>query len=985
MALGTNAAGEACTGQIVGQSATVYCGTWRQPSAHAESIAPAGSGDPATIATASPWRAALDARFACGAPSATTILNGEPAFVLSCARQIGGWPNVALVTRIGDRIWVADGIVPAAPAMERALGIASGRLTAQAAPADPGSAALMANRLAARAFGSSDVGLSDELMIRGALANQVGNPVAAETAYRAALAVQQKAFGPNDPRTSVTITRLALQLSNEGRFTEAEQLFHQADQLAPRNTADPLAMPLLLQYRAMNDIQQKQPQAALPLLAKAEAGFAAVVPTSGLQAQPPPPRTVNPFVTNTLSRLAPLLNPGEVLRNPMEDAAIDHLIEVRRYRAVALQALGRTRESQAALASAVALDRSTRRAGSVEAARLARDSGVFAAASGSSVQAVSDLTASETDFRHHLPDSKPVIVTALLRVAELVHAGDAHAALAICRLAAEGLARLKEGVAPDLLAPCLDVYAAEAARDPQHAQPIREEMFLTAQLAQGNETVQQIALATVRLQENARDPKIAAAMRRYQDAFERQRALEQRRDALAGSAAPGDTQPEVAALDKQIDAAQQAVADADVALQSAAPNYNQLVQRVVAAKDVYAVLPPGEAFAAITVEQSGGWVFLLHGGRMDVARLGADGGQIEGLVKRVRASVEPGSAGLPRFDVADAQALFAATLGPVRAGLAGMTSLTVAPTGALLALPFEVLLTGPADPSQLGSAPFLVREMAIAHVPSAGNFVSLRRAAGGSRAGAPWFGFGDFRPVTLAEAERTYPAAECGDSARLIANLPPLPGAARELEVARQILGADKSDELLGPAFTAAAVERMPLANYRVLHFATHAVLPTDLACQQEPAIITSPPSGATDASGALLTSEAIVRLKLDADAIILSACDTGGLGGSLAGESLSDLARSFFFAGARSLLVTHWAVSDQVGAYLVADTLRRFRADPGAGLSGALREAQLALLSEAGTSLPAEVVHPFYWAPFAVIGVSGGGARNSNRVAVVE
>jgi len=111
---------------------------------------------------------------------------------------------------------------------------------------------------------------------------------------------------------------------------------------------------------------------------------------------------------------------------------------------------------------------------------------------------------------------------------------------------------------------------------------------------------------------------------------------------------------------------------------------------------------------------------------------------------------------------------------------------------------------------------------------------------------------------------------------------------------------------------------------------------------------------------------------------VILSACNSGGPGGTTAGESLSGLARAFFYAGARSLAVTHWAVNDQVAAYLVVDTLKRMRDNPRLGTDGALRDAQLAMLAEAGKSLPPEIAHPFFWAPFSVIGEGGEGLTAS-------
>jgi len=294
-----------------------------------------------------------------------------------------------------------------------------------------------------------------------------------------------------------------------------------------------------------------------------------------------------------------------------------------------------------------------------------------------------------------------------------------------------------------------------------------------------------------------------------------------------------------------------------------------------------------------------------------------------------------------------------------------------------------VLLTGPADASRLADAPWLLRQFTLAHVPAPSNFVSLRKIAAGSRAQHPWFGFGDFHPVTLAQAERTFTGAGCVESARLLASLPPLPYARKELDAARALLGADASDELLGSAFTADAVLKKRLKDYRILQFSTHALLPAELRCQSEPAIITSAPPNAPSATGALLTASAVVGLDLDADLVILSACNSGGPSGTTAGESLSGLARAFFYAGARSLAVTHWSVNDQVAAFLVADTLRRMRENPSLGVAGALKDAQVAILADAGKGLPAEIAHPFFWAPFAVIGEGGEGtaASAANRV----
>jgi CHAT domain-containing protein len=99
----------------------------------------------------------------------------------------------------------------------------------------------------------------------------------------------------------------------------------------------------------------------------------------------------------------------------------------------------------------------------------------------------------------------------------------------------------------------------------------------------------------------------------------------------------------------------------------------------------------------------------------------------------------------------------------------------------------------------------------------------------------------------------------------------------------------------------------------------------------------------------------------------VLSACNTGGPGGEGGGEALSGLARAFFYAGARGLLVTHWAVDDAASALTVADALRRQQG--GSASAAALRGAQLLLIEEAGRRLPSVFAHPYYWAPFALIG----------------
>jgi CHAT domain-containing protein len=954
--VGNNTVGEACTRQPgADRTYEIFCGTWQQPSAR---IRPGGQATTLAqlqaLATEGPWRSGLDARFACNAPRSTTILGDSPALLMECNRRTGGWPHLALVASVGGAAWLADGVLPALPPMERAIGMATGRARGEgsAAPAS-GAEALIAERLAARAFGANDIGTYEALMAAGARANQAENAAAAETAYRAALGVQERALGAENPALAGTLALLALQQSNQGRYPVAEATLDRGDALARRPGAEQGLAPRLAHYRALHLLNLERYADALAMLDVAAAGYARMLPPNVLLARP-------------AARRDETLLGADLLTPPQARSALLGLIEVRRYRAVALRGLNRLPEAEEAARAASTLSRGNRVALPVVSARLTRSVAMIEADRGDNAEAAEVLSRSAETFARGLPGTRPVARTELLRAEALSRSGRQAAVLDACRAAVSVLNLLRSGVEAELLEPCLAAYAAAAERDPGGAQPLLEEMFATAQLAQSGLTSRQIDQATVRLADAARNPASAEAIRRFQDAQNALGDAARQRDEAGDGAARGSA---AEALERRLAQAREALAEADDALQAAAPNYGQLVQQAVSARDVLAALRPGEAFASIVLTRSGGWTFVLRNGRIAVAPVPGGERRVAALVRRARAGIERTGPGLPAFDVAAAQELYTITLGALEPALEGASALAVAPSGPLLALPFEVLLTGPADANRLASAPFLVRRLAIAHVPAPANFVGLRRLSA-SRAPRPWFGFGDFRPPSRAQAARSFPGAECAESAALFAGLPPLPSATRELEAARQVLGAGPNERLLGAGFTVETVRRAALREHRVLHFATHAVLPAEIACQPEPAILASTPPNAPDAAPALLTASAIVNLDLDADLVILSACNSGGPAGTTAGESLSGLARAFFFAGARALMVTHWAVDDRFAAYLVVKSLSEMRG--GQGTAAALRAAQLSILDDSGRGLPAEAAHPFFWAAFATIGEGG-------------
>ncbi len=966
-AIGTNKTGEPCIlVERNGGGGDIFCGAWQQASAR---VRPGKAGDAANlmaVATNSPWRAELEGRFVCSDPQP-----GSPGtLILQCTRRSGGWAQIAMVTVVGDKVWLADGTPTAFPAIQRAITqLSGGGVVASSSTEISGD---IAGYLARESFSAGDIAQYESLMTAGLKANLAGRPDQAETAYRAALALQEKAQGPNSPAAAAAMMSVALQLSNRGRFDDAQGFFTRADRAMQTQGAgvlDANGSARLTLYKGLHALNQGDTKGAIQRFTESEAAFRSQQPDARDTPQSAGGRVGARSVSEALAGSQPYAT-------LVQKEALLGILESRRNRSVAQRMAGDVSLANATSRSATLFAEAYGLTAPLYSARLYRTGGINAAADDQIAPAVVLLGQSVLAFRQAQPRTRPTAEAHLAQAALLARRGNIADALVGCRAATTLLQDTKDGVEFEQMQPCLGVYAARAAESGAGSQQLLAEMFAAAQLTRGTVTDQEIRRTAVRMAAGDAGPGISEAIRKQQDAERMLGDLLRERDAVDPSRSDAGAATKVADLDKSISAARESLADADGAVQAAAPNYQQLVQQPVTPGDVFGALRPGEAFVAITLSNAEGWTFVLRDGRISVARIAGGTPRMAALVKRLRGSIEPGNDNqVPVYDVAAAREIYDATLGGVEAALAGATSLTLAPTGPLLSLPFETLLTGPADSQNLGAAPFLVRKFVITHVPAASNFVKLRQAAA-STAPRPWVGFGDFRPVTLAQAARTYQGDGCRGSAATLANLPRLDGTKRELDIASRVFDAAPGDQRIGQAFTVAEIKALNseqrLKDYRIIHFAAHALLPSEINCQDEPTIVTSAPAGAADAKGALLSTADIERLKLDADAVILSACNSGGPGGTTAGESLAGLARSFFYAGARALLVTHWSVQDAEATYLVAVTLNTLKKQPKDGLASALQTAQLTYLAR--DDLAAVFKHPFYWAPFALVGE--GGAR---------
>ena len=293
---------------------------------------------------------------------------------------------------------------------------------------------------------------------------------------------------------------------------------------------------------------------------------------------------------------------------------------------------------------------------------------------------------------------------------------------------------------------------------------------------------------------------------------------------------------------------------------------------------------------------------------------------------------------------------------PLQPG-ADVKSLLVAADGALAGMPFAAALTAP-EPTA-----FVARQMAVTQLPSAGALYALRRAAPQPPAAKPLFGVGDPQFKSTAKPGR---AALNAQATRYDAawgfsygDIPPLPETRAELTALAKAVGANpQADLLLGAAATRDAVLAARLDDRRVVAFATHGLMPGELPGVSKPALALAPGKDATVSP--LLELDDVLTLRLNAQAVLLSACNTAA--GEQGGAAMSGLVRGFFFAGSRSVLATHWAVETSSAAALTAAT---FSAK--APRAEALRGAQLAMIQ--GQLGGGRWAHPFYWAGYALFG----------------
>jgi CHAT domain-containing protein len=502
---------------------------------------------------------------------------------------------------------------------------------------------------------------------------------------------------------------------------------------------------------------------------------------------------------------------------------------------------------------------------------------------------------------------------------------------------------------------------------PDDQAEIVSEAFDIGQLARASAAGR--AIADLGVRQSLGNVQAAAALREAQERVLRWQMAER---ALSAQVAAAESQSDLLSARQGVETLRVAAAEANAAFAKAYPAQTKVATAASASVgDIRQSLRTGEALLSYLTPENQSFLWLVTKQRAALIPIDHDSAWFGERIRTLRATVNPKEVSdlsdiLP-FATDAAADLYANLIQP--AGLSAEdVHLIIVPDGTLQSLPFAALLSGrvaaPEDFAGYRQLPWLIRERDITILPEIGALVAFRTTIRPSAAEEPFFGVGD--PLLAGTGT---PDSASATTADLLRSLPPLPEAADELDALAAALEAPPTAVVTSTAATEAMIKSATLKNYRVIAFATHGLVAGDFGRLREPGLVLTPPATAQGDDDGLLTAGEIADLKLDADWVILSACNTAAADGTPGAEGLSGLARGFFFAGSRALLVSQWEVLSVAAVQLTTSALQHLANEPQIGKAAALRLSMLGLMAPEQEDY---LSHPIFWAPFELVGEGG-------------
>jgi CHAT domain-containing protein len=939
------------------------------------------------------WAAALKARAECAAPEAAP--GGVPATLATCTvGGQGGAPYIVYLSDKGGALTVVEGLAPLSDVIETGLKVALGAALPkstdiQTSAAQAEIAADFPNMMGLAAAEAAAAADPERLRTRGYVQNNEWRFDEAETAFRALVTEGEVRNAPPAQRADALLN-LAMNISNNGRFEEAEAFFVEAEgMIAPD---DAVTRARALNYRALHERNRGRfeqaiaaAQAALTLRAgNPQSGARTATMASGGMSGSGGKLVIEPAVARKL-------NTPSVAQSQIEASKVTVAEQLAIQDAQAWHVIG---TSQAALGDTVAARASLEKA---------RDVLVRSAALGrltAWLQARVEADLAGLDLKEGLPAQAATRYGQALNILRTRHSGssaegalllDLGRAQAASGRDADALATYGKAMAifqsqrgglggsADAAGSYFDLLLKLMAQEPAKAAEYGALFFDASETVVSSATAETVNRLAARVA--AGDGQISGLSRAFEDSRRRLRATESQ---IASLQADGAYTDQVRIDMTAILAAEQTDADAlEARMLAANPRYNQLVAPGAPAAEVQKALKADEAYVKLLPLAGRTYGVLLTSGTVKPYVVEMGRGEVQAAVTRLRLSLEPTESLIP-FDVAGSSALFEKLFGPVKGDVLAAKHLIYEADGPLVSLPAALFVTDttPVKTDKKGEPDYvhtawLGKTVASSLVVSGASFLQSRAFAP-SAAKRPYLGFADpslprgddraFTSVTRSFLRRSAVLERvCGETRNALMRIEALPETAAEVRQVGQSLGTPGS-VMTGAAFSDDAVRgRTDLADYQVLYFATHGLLPQPDACVPEPALVTSLGGGDSDA---LLDTSEILNLKIDADLVVLAACDTGGAGASVdrtgltgGGEALGGLTRAMVYAGSRALVVSHWSVDSEASVRLMT----------GLFASGAPTMAQALQRSQATLQKDPNHAHPYFWAPFTLV---GDGAR---------
>jgi tetratricopeptide (TPR) repeat protein len=754
-----------------------------------------------------------------------------------------------------------------------------------------------------KALGPDHPDLAVSFRNLGHLYDETGRYSGAEQSYRRAIGILEKRLGPEHPSLAPVLNALGALYGNEARYQDAEALFKRAlaieeHALGPWHTD----LALMLDNLATNYDEEGRYAEAEPLLRRALA----------IQE-----KALGPDHPN----LAPSLESLGICYQ-RQGRFDDAIAQYRRALAIEKKALGPEHPDFArtlsSLAGLLGLQGDTTEAQDLyqEALRLRE----------------------KTFGPDHLATATTLSQLAFFHA----HGGNAEQALAEYRRAAAIMVKTGGGLgaaagsgASDLPQDRLGIFAGLvwsaatlAADRPEQATSLGAEAFVAAQRAEQNTTAAALSQMAARFAKG--DTSFAKLVRQEEDLAAQVRALDKALVAGLPLSTTSGSSVDIEAVRKQLDETERQRAEVERNLTEQFPQFVELASPdPLTLDEAQKLLAGDEALLAYLVTNQQTYIFALTREGFDWKQSDLGAKDLEAKIAKLREALDIrkiqkrlADGKKPEevlFDVGLANELYAALVAPVESTIKDKKHLLVVPAGALTSLPFHLLVTEKREkpatqPADYRDVAWLVKREAVTTLPSVASLKALRVLAKEGSGEKPLTGYGDpvFRgeaavaeatgeTVARAEQTRAYTGYYRGSEADLDVlrnGLPQLPETAKELRSVAERLGVPESEIHLGQAATEAAVKQASLDQYRIVYFATHGLVAGEIKTLAEPALALTLPQEATEQDDGLLTASEIAQLKLNADFVVLSACNTAA-GDKPGAEALSGLARAFFYAGA--------------------------------------------------------------------------------------